>query len=92
MEDTKKGKKMKDDIKFGRHEKTHHKKSDERKEFEKLEKIADYVFDYIQCQEGCIKMDRGSFCSGFMNCYLFLCPITIDAAEIKVKMILDKAH
>lgn len=82
---------MNNDIKFGRHEKTHHKKSDERKEYEKLEKIAEDVFDYIQWQEGCMKMDKKSFCAGFMNCYSFLCPISIDAAEIKVKMILNKA-
>lgn len=92
MNETKKGKKMKNDIKFGRHEKTHHKKSDERKEYEKLEKIAEEVFDYIQGQEDCMKMEKTSFCAGFMNCYCFLCPITIDTAEIKVKMILDKAH
>lgn len=79
------------DIKFGRHEKTHHKKSDERKEYERLEKIAEDVFDYIQGKEGCMKMDKQSFCVGFMNCFSFLCPITIDNAEIKVKTILDKA-
>lgn len=82
---------MERDIKFGRHEKTHHKKSDERKIYERMEKNAEKFFDFVQAQKDCMKMDKQSFVVGFINAWSFLSPLSVGEVEKELQNVLDNA-